>query len=428
MVMELLVLLALVLVNGLFSGAEIATITVRKTRIEQLVQEGHRSAKAIAVLRANPERLLATVQVGITVVGAAAAAYGGDTLADRLTPLFVPTLGSYAHQAAFAIVVAGISYLSLVLGELVPKSLALRAGEPYALLAARPLLGLAILVRPLVWLLTKSSNAVLMLFGDKTSFTESRVSPDELKAMLEEAGEVGSLHPRVGEIASRAMDFNELRALDVMVPRNRILAISKDATIEELRHFVADVGHSRVPVFEGTFDHIAGYVSVRDAFVNAAGHSTISALSRPITFVPETMRAVDILHALQTRGAELAIVVDEHGGTAGLLTREDLAEELLGVATGDDGAVGEAEIQTQLDGSVIVAGSASVREVNRRLGLRLPETDEWSTVAGLCVGLIGRIPAKGERLEVQNGPTIEVLDASPRRVRAVRLLTSRATP
>jgi putative hemolysin len=421
MVMELLVLLALVLMNGLFSGAEIATVTVRKTRIEQLVQEGRRSAKAIAVLRANPERLLATVQIGITVVGAAAAAYGGDTLADRLTPLLEPRLGPYAHQIAFTGVVALISYLSLVLGELVPKSLALRAGETYALLVARPLLGLAALARPLVWLLTKSSNAVLMLFGDKTSFTESRVSPDELKAMLEEAGEVGALHPRVGDIASRAMDLNELRAQDVMVPRNRILAIVKDATIEELRAFVVDVAHSRIPMFEGTIDQVVGYVSVRDAFASAGRHSTIWALRRPITFVPEAMRAVDILHALQTRGAELAIVVDEHGGTAGLVTREDLAEELFGEATRGEGAAGEREIQSQPDGSVIVAGSASVRDVNRELGLRLPEADEWSTVAGLCVGLTGRIPTKGERFHVENGPTIEILDASPRRVRAVRL-------
>lgn len=427
MVMEFLVLLALVLVNGLFAGAEIATVTMRKTRIDQLVQEGRRSAKAIAALRANPERLLATVQVGITVVGATAAAYGGDTLADRLTPLLSPTLGAYAHEVAFTVVVALISYLSLVLGELVPKSLALRTGETYALLVARPLLGLAALARPLIWLLTKSSNTVLMLFGDETSFTESRVSPDELKSMLEEAGEVGALHPRVGDIASRAMDLNELRAQDVMVPRNRIRSIAKEATTEELRRFVAHVAHSRIPIFEGTLDQIVGYVSVRDAFVNARSHSTIWELRRPITFVPESIRAVDILHALQTRGAELAIVVDEHGGTAGLVTREDLAEELFGEAIRGEKESTEREIQAQPDGSVIIAGSASVRDVNRELGLRLPEADDWSTVAGLCVALAGRIPTKGERLRVEGGPTIEILDASPRRVRAVRVLRSPKT-
>jgi putative hemolysin len=418
MLTELLILLALVLVNGLFSGAEIATVTVRKTRIEQLLQEGHPGARAMAELRANPERFLATVQIGITVVGAAAAAYGGDTLADRLGPMLTPWLGPQGHTVAFVVVVAGLSFASLVLGELVPKSLALRAGESYALRVSRPLLMLAWVARPLVWLLTQSSNLVLRLFGDRTSFTEARVSSDELKAMLEEAGDAGVLHPRVGEIASRAMDLNELRAYEVMVPRNRIQAIRQEATLEEFRRFVSDVVHARIPVFEGTVDRIVGYVSVRDAFTNPAGHTTLVGLTRPITFVPESMRAIETLRSLQSHGAELAIVVDEHGGTAGLLTREDLAEELFGEASGTSSAEG---VHPEPDGSYLIEGSATLREVNRTLELGLPETDEWSTVAGLAVGLARRIPAKGEKFVIPNGPTLEIVDASPRRVRAVRV-------
>ena len=420
--LELLVLLALVLVNGLFSGAEIATVTVRKTRIEQLLEEGKKSAKAIAELRANPERFLATVQIGITVVGAAAAAYGGDTFAERLTPLLTPALGPNAHGVSFGIVVAAISYLSLVLGELVPKSLALRAGERYALVVARPLLGLAMLARPLVWVLTTSSNLVLKLFGDKTSFTEARVSPDELKAMLEEASEAGALHPRIGEIAARAMELSELRAGDVMVPRNRILAIEQDATIGDLRRFVVDVAHSRIPLYDGDMDHIVGYVALRDAFTRGSEAEIVSTLARPITFVPETMRAVDLLQTLQTRDAQLAIVVDEHGGTAGLLTREDLAEELFGEVAHGGQPQGERDIQRQADGSVIVAGTTAVREVNRTLDLMLPESDEWTTVAGLCMGLAEKIPAKGDRIQVPKGPLLEVVEASPRRIRTLRIL------
>lgn len=423
MLTELVVLLALVLVNGLFSGAEIAIVTVRKTRIEQLAEEGNRRARAIGHLRANPERFLATVQVGITVIGAAAAAYGGDTLANRLTPLFEPALGNHAHQVAFAIVVAGISYLSLVLGELVPKSLALRAAEPYALLVARPLLGLASLARPLVWLLTKSSNTVLKLFGDSTSFTEARISPDELKAMLEEAGEVGDLHPRIGEIAARAMDFDGLKAKDVMVPRTQIRSMSKDATIDELRRFVIDVPHSKIPLFEGDTDNIVAHVTVRDAFTSPDAQAILSTLSRPVRFVPESMRAIDILQSFQCQGTELAIVVDEHGCTAGLLTREDLAEELFGELNVPATAVSQ-EFQTQPDGSVIVAGATEIREVNRILHLRLPEIDDWSTMGGMSVAIAGRIPSKGELIQVPNGPAIEIVDASPRRVRAVRVLPS----
>ena len=425
MLTELLVLLALVVVNGLFSGAEIAIVTVRKTRIDQLVEEGNRNARAIGQLRGNPERFLATVQVGITVVGAAAAAYGGDTLANRLTPLLAPTLGNHAHSVAFAIVVAAISYLSLVLGELVPKSLALRAGESYALLVARPLLALASLTRPLVWLLTKSSNIVLKLFGDSTSFTETRISPDELKGMLQEAGKVGDLHPRIGEIAARAMDFNELKAKDVMVTRTQIRSLSKDASIDDLRRLAMEVGHSKVPLFEGDADNIVAYVRVRDAFTHPDTHAVLSTLSRPVRFVPESMRAIDTLQSFQCQGTELAIVVDEHGCTAGLLTREDLAEELFGELNVPASAASQ-EIQVQSDGSVLIAGSTEIREVNRVLDLRLPEIDDWSTMGGMSVAIAGRIPSKGELIQVPNGPAIEVVDASPRRVRSVRVLPAKA--
>ncbi len=422
---EIAILVILVLINGLFSGAEIATVTLRKTRVEQLLQEGRPAAKAIAELRANPERFLATVQIGITVIGAAAAAYGGDTLAERLTPTLRPALGEAAHEASFVIVVAGISYLSLVLGELVPKSLALRSSETYALLVARPLLLLSVLTRPLVWLLTKSSNAVLALFGDSSSFTESRVSSDELKAMLEEAGKDGVLHPRVGEIASRAMALNELWARDVMVPRSQIDALPQTATVAELRAFVVEARHSRIPLFDRAVDQVTGYVSVRDAFIHEDRAAPLSDLLRPLTFVPEMMRAADVLQSLQAQGAALAIVVDEHGTTVGLITREDLAEELFGAATSAEAPAQQSEIEPQPDGSVIVAGVATVRELNRAMKLQLPETDDWITVGGMCVGLAGRIPAKGERVQVAGGPLLEILDASPRRVRSVRLVMTK---
>lgn len=210
MIFELAVIVLLVLVNGIFSGAEIATVTLRRTCLEQLLVEGKRSARAVAELRKNPERFLATVQVGITVVGVAAAAYGGETLAQRLANQLAsrhPLLADYTHSLAFAVVVTALSFLSLVVGELVPKSLALRASEPYALLVGRPLVALAQLARPIIWVLTTASNAILELFGDRTSFTEARMSPDELKALLEEAGEAGALHPSASDIASRAIEL-----------------------------------------------------------------------------------------------------------------------------------------------------------------------------------------------------------------------------
>ncbi len=425
MIFELGIVFVLILVNGLFSGAEIATVTLRRTRLKQLLAEGKGSAHAVAELRKNPERFLATVQVGITVVGIAAAAYGGETLAARLAKVLLALpqpLTDYAHPIAFAIVVTSLSYFSLVLGELVPKSLALRASEPYALLVGRPLLVLAQVARPIIWFLTTSSNAVLKIFGDRTSFTEARMSPEELKALLEEAGEAGELHPSASEIATRAIELADLNARDVMVPRSTIVALPRGATVADLRALLAERRTSRVPVFEGSIDSIVGFVSVHDVFMRG-GEGPIDDLIRPIVYVPEQMRAVDLLPRLQTDGAEIAVVVDEHGGTAGLLTRIDVAEELFGSAKGMGSLAADVGIRRDADGSITMLATAPVRDVNRALALQLPESDEWATIGGMCVALFGRIPATGERIQVPGAhqPNLEIVDASARRVRVVRI-------
>lgn len=428
MATELAIIVALVLVNGLFSGAEIAIVTLRRTRLQQLVEGGKRAALAVSELRGKPERFLATVQVGITVVSAAASAYGGDRLADRISPALaaVPLLLPWSHEIALAIVVVFVAYLSLIVGELVPKSLALRSPESYALLVGRPLLGLAQIARPIVWFLTASSNLVLRMFGDRTSFTEARMSPDELKAMLEEAGEGGTLDPRASQIAARAIELTELVAADVMVPRNTIVGIAEAASEDELRQLFAESGHSRVPVYRSAPDDVVGYVSVRDVYTRDA--TSWRELVRPAMFLPETMRAIDVLHDLQSRSTHMAIVVDEHGVTVGLLTREDLVEEVLGEMFSEhrERRRGAAFV-VEADGSAIVSGLASVRDVNRALDIFLPEEGDWTTLSGLVVALAGHIPEVGAELSVA-GSKLVVVDASPRRVRSVRVVPLRGEP
>src|SRR6266540_2145012 len=239
---ELAIIVALVLLNGVFAGAEIAIISVRATRLAQLVDEGRASARAVKWLRDEPERFLATVQVGITVVGATAAAFGGAVVA----------------------VVAIVSFLTVVLGELVPKSLALRASERYALLVARPLRALSHAARPVVWLLTAVSNAVLRPLGDRTTFSEARLSAEELEQLVREAGKAGALDAPTAEIASRALAFRDLTAGDVMVPRSRVVALRRDAPPEELRRMLLEEGRARMPVHDGTIDEIVGYVMAKD--------------------------------------------------------------------------------------------------------------------------------------------------------------------
>ncbi|GMU62532.1 MAG: hemolysin [Myxococcaceae bacterium] len=425
MLSELSILFALMLVNGVLAGAEIAIIAVRTTRLNDLVAAGSGAARAVQALREQPERFLATVQIGITVVSATAGAFGGATLAEDLTPVLarVDVLAPWAEQLALASVVTLLSYFSLVLGELVPKSLALKAAEPYALFLGRPLLWLSNLARPLVWLLTASSNVLLSPFKDRTSFIEARLSPDELSQLVEEATRVGSLNPRAGEIASRALKLPELVAADVMVPRPKVVALRRGATREELRRLLLERTHSRFPVVEGDVDHVVGYVSVKNVLAMAWEEPlfVLEDLMRPAFFVPETKSVVDLLTEMRTRRVPFGVVVDERGGMAGIVTLEDVLEELVGEIFSEHVVDVPEFFHKERDGSVTVLGSVAVRDVNRELGLALPEDGQWTTVAGLCLSLAQRIPARGERLTTKDGVTLEVVDASARSVRAVRI-------
>jgi putative hemolysin len=378
-------------------------------------------------LRDEPERFLATVQVGVTIVGATAAAFGGAALAGRLAPYVarLPLLGKHAEPVALALVVAIVSFLTLVLGELVPKSLALRSSERYALLVGRPLLALSGLARPVVWLLTAASNAVLRPFGDRTNFTEARLSVEEIEQLVEEAGKVGALDAPTAEITSRALAFRDLTAANVMVPRSRVVALPRTATPEELKRRLLEEGRSRMPVYDGTLDGIVGYVVARDLAAMAWERQLIvlQDLIRPVLFVPESARAVQVLRELQRRRTQIAVVVDEHGGVAGLLTLEDLVEELVGEIVGEREQP-EALFEPEPGGTALVRGDAPIRELNRALHLELPEGEGYTTIAGLCIALAGVVPERGTRLQTPDGTQIEVLEASPRVVRVVRLRPS----
>jgi putative hemolysin len=362
--------------------------------------------------------------VGITVVGATAAAFGGAALAERLAPglAHVPFLARYAGPIALAIVVAMVSFLSLVLGELVPKSIALRSAERYALLVSRPLLALSQVARPVVWLLTRASNLVLRPLGDRTTFSEARLSVEEIEQLVDEAGRAGALDQPTADIASRALAFRDLTAGDVMVPRSRIVALPRDAPPEELKRLLLEEGRARMPVYDGSLDEIVGYVMAKDLAAMAWEKHLIvlDDLVRPVLFVPATARAVHVLREMQRRRTQIAVVVDEHGGVAGLLTLEDLVEELVGDILGEQEQP-EALFQKEPGGSALVRGEAPIREVNRALDLDLPEGEGYTTVAGLCIALAGSVPDRGAVLHSPDGTQVEVVDASPRVVRLVRL-------
>jgi putative hemolysin len=307
-------------------------------------------------------------------------------------------------------------------GELVPKSLALRYAETFGLMMARPLYWMSIGAKPLVWLLTASSNLVLRIVGDKTNFTETRISPGEIQQIVDEATEAGSVHPDVGEIASRAIDFADLLTHDVMVPRQRVVGIPRNATMREVRDLVLEHGKTRMPVYDEKIDNVVGYVTIRDLMALLVEQQllVLEDAIRPAFKVRESKRAVDLLSEMRQRRTQLAIVVDDGGAMTGLVTLEDLVEELVGEIADEHEDPKPNPIQKEANGWV-VRGDTPIRDVNRELDISLPESENWTTLAGLCLELAGRIPAMGARLKTEDGVELEIVAASPRQVKRVRV-------
>jgi len=429
---EILIVLALIFANGVFSGAEIAVVAQRRTRLMELVEAQRPGAQALLAIRDDIERFLATIQVGITVVAATAAAFGGAAIAERLTPWLMRSawIAPYASQLAFGLVVAAVSFLSIVVGELVPKSLALRSGEGYALMLARPLQWLSWLATPIVHLLTASSNLLLRPFGDHTTFSEARHSASEVMQIVEEAMQAGTVHEEAGEIATRALELPDLAVADVMIPRKDVSFLPRQGSPELLREILLEHRYSRMPVYGNDADDVVGYVNLKDVFalVLAGNALTLDDIVRAPYFVPETQRAVDLLRDMRARRVPFGVVVDEQGTVTGIVTLEDVLEELVGEIHSEYGGVPGLQIRREEPGVALVSAGTSVREVNRELDLELPEDGDWTTMGGLCVAFAGRIPAVGDVVELPNGVRLEVLEATPRRVQSLRVRVSPDEP
>jgi putative hemolysin len=425
MLSTLLLIFLLILANGLFAAAEIAIVSVRRSRITQRAEEGDRRAKAVEQLHRDAEGFLATVQVGITLVSAFGSAIGGASLAEPLAGFLVRAsggrLGGSAAGIALALVVVLYSFLSIVVGELVPKSVALRYSERLSMRIARPMLLLQRIVHPAVWLLTRSANLLLRPLKDRTSFTESRLTPEEIKVLLEEAAESGAIERPRAEIIERAVDFGELTAGDVLVPRGEIISLDVSASREEIKRMLLEESHTRMPVVDGSLDKVLGYVTAKDtlALFLESDLFVLQDMVRPAFFVPETMRAVELLRSLQARHEHMAIVVDEYGGTAGLCTTEDLVEEIVGEIFSDRRQEPEM-VRREPGGSALVDATLAVREFNREFDADLPEEEGFDTLAGMLSTLAGAIPALGQ-VFVTRGFEFTVTERSERRVKQIRV-------
>jgi putative hemolysin len=427
---DLAIILGLILANSVFSAAEIALVTARASRLKELAGRGDVRAQRVLNLRQHPERLLATVQVGLTVLSSLAAALGGARVAAELASLIgpwmtsIPLLGDQSARApelALGVVVGLVSYVSLVVGELIPKSLAMRHAEFLALWLSQPVLWLEYAGRPVVWFLTASSNLLLRPFGDRTSFTESRVNVEELRVMIDEASRSGSLDPRSGDIASRALDFSQLRAGEVCVPRARLKTLDITASQAEVLRVFCEDGYHRMPVVDETPDHVVGYVTAGDVLTSAHHQQllVLHDLIRPALFVPENTLAPQLLKMMQEKKQRMAMVVDEHGGLVGMVTEEDLFEELVGEFH-DEGEPAQVLVKELSAGRYSVAGMTPLRDLERTTGMRLPDDLTAETVAGVVLMLAGEIPSAGSSFDGY-GATWQVTARTERRVKQVEV-------
>ncbi len=404
----------LVILNAAFAGSEIALVSLREGQISRLGERG-RAGRALAQLAHDPNRFLSTIQIGITLAGFLASATATVTLAGQLAgPLSF--FGDAAPAVAILLVTAILTFIQLVLGELAPKRLALQRAESWSLLAARPLAFLARISAPAVWVLTYSTNAVVRLLGGDPTRNREEVTEEELRDLVA-AQQSFSIDQR--RIISGAFEIDERSLREVLVPRLQVLAVDEnDETMEVVSRFVA-TGHSRAPVYRGNLDDVMGVVHLRDV---VGQQGPVGQYARPAMVLPETVGVLDALRRLQHEREQLAIVVNEHGATEGIVTVEDLLEEIVGEIYDEfDPEFNPADargVQREEDGSLTMPGSFPMHDLPD-IQVILPEGD-YATIAGLILERLGHIPEPGESLEL-GGWHIEVLVRDGNAIGRIRL-------
>ena len=418
---EILFLIFLTFLEGFFVAAEIALVSVRRSRIDQLVEEGSTSARRVRRLIDDPGRFLAVSQLGLTLIGFFASAFAAVSLVTGLASLlesFGVAAGS-AESAALIVVTIILALFTIVFAELIPKAIALGAPERFALVLSRPIDVLARLLGPVVSVLNGITRWVARSMGVEMN-QEAAISAEELRLIVERGGEQGVLEAEEEQMINAVIELGERRVHEVMVPRVAIASVPADATLEEAIDLVVEVGHSRIPVYHDTIDEIVGILYAKDLLPylkpDAGPRPALRKLLRPPVLVPESMTVDDLLHEFQRRKVHIAVVLDEYGGTAGLVTIEDLLEEIVGEIQ-DEYDVEEPMVVRLSDHEARVDGRADVDEILELfdLDLQLEDEDEYDTVGGLVYHRIGGVPAPGDSVDV-DGLRLTVESTDGRRV------------
>ncbi len=431
MAAAVIILLVLICVNAVLAMSELAVMTSRHSRLAQSASRGDKGAAKALVLAREPTRFLSTVQVGITVIGIFAGAFGENSLSAPLEGLLkqVPWIAPYADTIALVLVVLLITYFSLVLGELVPKRIALAHPESVARLISRPLDLMSRIASAPVKVLTWSTEGVLTILRVKVPASHE-VSEDDVKSLLSRAASTGVFDPQEHELFKRVFRVRDLRVRDIMVPRADVIWIDREWSVAEVRVLVGTSPYSHYPVCRGGMDQVEGVVHIKDliayGLLEAAGFDITSVARKPL-FVPEATPVLKLLEAFQARRMHLALVVDEYGAVEGLISLNDVLRSLVGDIS-RQGEEAPASIVTRADGSMLIDGSYPLHEFVVKMGVG-PEAMEplrnVSTVGGLLLALLDRVPDRGDMIDWQT-LRLEVMDMDRQRVDQV--LVTRLTP
>lgn len=426
---EVLVILILLVANGVFAMAEIAVVSSKRARLRMLADQGNTKARAALELAESPNRFLATVQVGITLVGIFAGAFGGATLTAKLTPVIsqLAFLSPYADKIAFALVVGVITYFSLVLGELVPKRFGLSHPEGIAMAVARPMNWLSRAAGPLVSFLDVSTEGLLRILGFRPG-KDAVVSEEEVRTLMQEGLRAGAFNKVESHIVHSALELDQLPVHEIMTPRPKIIWLNQDDPHDQVWHKIVVSSHSFFPVYRGSRDRVVGIVSVKAIYANLAAGAGVDLknLMMPPLVVPESQSVLQLVEAFKQSGKHIAMVTDEFGNIVGIVTLNDVMEAIVGeFPTSDERARPEAKRRD--DGSWLIDAMIEIDAVERALpGFKLSESDtsDYQTLAGFVLKRLGHVPKEGETL-VEQGYVFEVLDMDGHRVDKVLVVSEK---
>lgn len=408
---EILFIFLLTIFNGVFAMAEIALVSARKARLQQWAESGNRNARLALNVSNSPEEFLSTVQVGITLIGVLAGAFGGATIAQHLAAgiATTPFLTPYAETIAVGLVVIAITYVSLIAGELVPKRIALNNPERIATLMARPMRILSRVSSPVVWLLTASTNAVLWLF--RLQRTSKRpITEEEIKILLRQGTAAGAIQQDEQDIIERVFRFGARRSSTIMTPRKELVVLYTSDSLQQLQQKVAQTGHSLFPLCEDTLDNVLGVVRIQDILTQIIAGKTLhlKAVVRQPLFLPESVQSLKLLEEFKKTGKDTALLLDEYGGLQGLITATDVLKAIVGEVS----YLAVPKAVRRPDGSWLVDGMLPLDEFKDVLKLgQLPdeETRSFETAGGFVMALLGHVPSEGDTIN-WNQYRFEILD------------------